>query len=264
MARKKSFKKLNKIKNRVKKFKPLKHDCRGHISDFLGFARKKYMPGTHLKVGEGYDFVSFKNFIEKVENTTITDKTINNYIDQGYMSKGWYIDSPTNQCLHRMYHPFSILEYLTAFHLLRGSWLGDYKKASNEKQFRLAQATNQDIFIGRLAFLRNGYAQKIYQACQHYKLYPFGGYYFDTRKYFGYIEPDNGFYALPCNFDNDLFPCYDHAAQMLEKQFLSKENVEAYIAYCEMIYRCTFKYFYYKYIEDIVKNIPKELPQFPK
>ena len=48
------------------------------------------------------------------------------------------------------------------------------------------------------------------------------------------------------------------------RQFLSKENVEAYIAYCEMIYRCTFKYFYYKYIEDIVKNIPKELPQFPK
>ena len=225
--------------------------------------QKSVRHGVYLEVGRGYDLVSFMNFISKVKNITITSKTLDNYIKKGYMSKGNDIDLSTNQLNHRMYHPLSIVEYLTAFCLLHGSWLTDDKKDPNEKKFGIARATSQDIFIGRLAFLKNGYALKLAKACEQYKIYPFAIHTFYTFEHFYYSE-SGGIWANPINFYDDLVPCYEQAIKMLQKQFGTEENVKKYIAYNEMIYRSTFLYWYDRYIEDIIKNIPKELPEFPK
>ena len=262
VTKRKSSRKLNKIRNRIKLFKPLQDDYCGFRRTDIIITPQKSRHGWYLEIGKGYDLVSFQSFVNKVENMTISPKTLNNYIDKGHVSKGWYIDSRTNQHKHRMYHPFSIVEYLTASRLMSGSWITNDLKNPNLKKFSIARATSQDVFIGRLAFLKNGYAQKLCQNCVAFGIEPFGLYLFDTDNYFKYYEPMNGLWAYPDNHEDAIFSCYDQAKKMLLEQFGEQSDIDAYIAYNEMIYRRTFTFLYNKYIEDIVANSPKSLPEF--
>lgn len=235
-------------------------------------------------LGSVYDLVSLCNFVETTSIGSITDKSLTNYVNNGLISTGGYIAMQDNQLKHRSYHPFSIIELITAFNLAKGNWL------EPDSKIRIARLTTQDIYVGRLACLEHGLADKLYQASVKYKICQFCYFRFkpllkeDFVTYFEDtilpnhkevdVEMFRGFYEyhkrkynalpLPKNYGYDVHKCYEMAKKELKKQFITEDNIERYIACNEMFYRSTFTYWYNTYINSIIENLPKTLPEFPQ
>lgn len=234
-------------------------------------------------LGSVYDLVSLCNFFESTLIGSITEKTLANYVNNGLISTGAYIAMQDNQLKHRAYHPFSIIELLTAFNLAKGNWLNP------ERDTRIARLTQQDIYVGRLACLEHGLASELYQASVKYKISQFCYFRFkpllkeDHAAYFEKnVAPELDedmdpltfrtlYYAhksaynewpYPMNYGADVHKYYVMAQNVLRNIFITEENVEKYIACNEMFYRSTFTYWYNMYIKNIIDKLPKDLPDF--
>lgn len=152
------------------------------------------------------------------------------------------------------YNPISVIEYMTAFLLFKGSW-----KRIDSKEIRIPRLTADDVFFGRLLYLSGD--KHIFDKYElHHDIYGFdvseyvqGTLLQDKYREFGFADEN----FTTCLKDmNETNMTNDILAQYIAKFEISGQNEaefkNSYASYNKIIYKTTFEALFEQYFEDIL------------
>jgi hypothetical protein len=148
----------------------------------------------------------------------------------------------------RIYHPLAVYEIVSATLLFAGDWLSD------RSSLRVARATPQDIFTGRLAFYSDESNYEYLQhLCEENNYPPFADQLFNPHTF----VHDRSFFKIyggkpmdPEMKIEDIKRMADATKKILSRQF-DASQLECYFNYQKMVYGSTLNSVIKQYIEKV-------------
>ncbi len=163
-------------------------------------------------------------------NISITKGTFTRYNQLGLILMPKKLTGASETSRRVGYHPFVPAELATAFLLFKGDWL---KSDSPE---RIARATVQDVFLGRLLF----YCRSLSNCSDG----PYQQYFHDVAGYYTSVHAlisDTVAFPDPIPMDVDVIgKCLDYYKAHVLKAFMESSMGGAYLRYIEESYGLTF------------------------